>query len=127
MSFLNILVFLFIHLLVPMGGVIAYLRLMAKLKSLNLSGSLDIYFFLIFFTYGGLLMVLLTDIMWKWSAIASLGTFYLLLPAPILMALTAFNNKKVKSVSKYHLFVFRAGFLYFLVLPAVLFLTFLVH
>jgi hypothetical protein len=56
----EIIIFLFIHLLVPLAGLAVYFRLLARLKKQNLVSTLGIYFLIIFVTYGGLLMVVLT-------------------------------------------------------------------
>jgi hypothetical protein len=51
---------------------------------------------------------------------ASLGTFYLLLPAPVLMGTTAYNNNKLNSLSRYHKHAFQLGVFYFVVFPVVI-------
>lgn len=124
MSFKSIIIFLFIHLLVPLVGLIIYMRLLTKLRTYNLISSLGIYFFVIFLTYGGLLMVLLTSLFWQWSGLASLGMFYLFFPAPVLMAVTAYYNNKLKSVSRYHFLAFRSGLFYFIVFPVIMLITY---
>jgi membrane protein insertase Oxa1/YidC/SpoIIIJ len=120
MSVKEIIIVLFIHLLVPLAGLAGYLRLLAKLRKQNLVSTLGIYFLIIFVTYGGLLMVVLTAFFWRWSGMASLGTFYLLLPAPVLMGVTAYNNSKLKSLSRYHRLAFQSGLFYFAIFPLVI-------
>ena len=120
MSVKEIIIVLFIHVLVPLAGLAIYLRLLAKLRKQNLVSTLGIYFLIIFITYGGLLMVVLTGFFWRWSGMASLGLFYLLLPAPVLMAVTAYNNNKLNSLSRYHWLAFRSGLFYFAILPVVI-------
>ncbi|HMI01681.1 MAG TPA: hypothetical protein VK541_04320 [Pedobacter sp.] len=127
MSVKEIIIVLFIHVLVPLAGLAIYLRLLAKLRKQNLVSTLGIYFLIIFITYGGLLMVVLTGFFWRWSGMASLGMFYLMLPAPVLMAVTAYNNNKLKSVSKYHFLAFRAGLLYFVIFPGFVLITYFVQ
>lgn len=119
MSAKEIIIFVFIHLVLPLSGLLVYFRLLAKLRNHNLVSTLGIYFLIIFVTYGGLLMVVLTAFFWQWSGMASLGTFYLLLPAPVLMGITAYNNNKLKSLSRYHRLAFQLGLFYFAIFPAV--------
>jgi hypothetical protein len=120
MSVKEIIIFVFIHLLVPLAGLLVYFRLLARLKKQNLVSTLGIYFLIIFVTYGGLLMVVLTAFFWRWSGMASLGTFYLLLPAPVLMGITAYNNNKLNSLSRYHRLAFQLGVFYFVIFPVVI-------
>ncbi len=119
MSLGNIFIVLFIHLILPLIGLIIYLRLLAKLKKENLA-KLGIDFFILFITYGGLLMSLLTALFWKYSGMAALGAFYLIILAPILMGIIAYNNHKVTSVSKYHKLAFQAALYYLTIIPVML-------
>jgi hypothetical protein len=75
--------------------------------------------FLVFSTYGGLLLVVLTSLFGAWSGMASLGTFYLILLAPFVMGLIAYRNYKLRSVSKYHIWTFISGIMYFVVTPLI--------
>jgi hypothetical protein len=58
--------------------------------------------------------------MWEWSGMASLGMFYLILVAPLVMGVIVYRNYKKKEVSIYHLRIFKAGLLYFLITPVTL-------
>ena len=58
--------------------------------------------FAVFATYGGLVLVVLTTFFWKWSGMASLGMFYLILGAPIVMGVIAYRQYKTRQKSKYH-------------------------
>ena len=82
--------------------------------------TLTVDLFFIFSTYGGLLMVTLTALFWKWSGMASLGTFYLILGAPIVMGIIGYRNHKNKELSKYHMLTYKTGLLYFLIAPLIL-------
>lgn len=59
-------------------------------------------FFVLFATCGGWLVVLLTDLFWKWSGMASLGFFYLTLIAPFVTAGFALGLRKRRGLSPYH-------------------------
>jgi len=58
-------------------------------------------FFFLFAAYGGLLLVVLTDRFWSWSAMASIGTVLLLLAAPLL-AFQAWKLRPTMRRSNYH-------------------------
>ena len=77
--------------------------------------------FIVFATYLGLLLVALTELLGQWSGIASLGTFYLLIGAPIAMGIIGYKYRKIRGNSKYHNWLYFAGLLYFIIAP----LTFL--
>lgn len=59
-----------------------------------------------------LLYILLTELFWGWSAIASLITFYLTLVAPIIMLIIAYKNYKNRKRSIYHNWIYKLGLLY---------------
>ena len=82
--------------------------------------------FILFSTYGGLLLVTLTTLFWQWSGMASLGTFYLIIGAPICMGIIIYRVKKIKYISKYHSRTYLAALLYFAIAPATFFLLFLI-
>jgi hypothetical protein len=86
-----------------------------------------IEFFLIFFTYGGLLVLLVTSFFMQWSGMASIGAFYLFLLAPFIMAILAYLHRNNRLISKYHNWVYISGLLYFALLPAVIFIAYLVE
>jgi len=64
------------------------------MKKDNIQNKPEVELFMIFATYGGLLLVILTELFWKWSGMASLGTFYLILGAPIVMGLIFYRHNK---------------------------------
>jgi hypothetical protein len=82
--------------------------------------------FVIFATYGGLLLVSLTALIWKWSGMASLGTFYLILGAPIAMGIISYRLRKTKKTSKYHKWTYLLGILYFVIAPVLFLILYLV-
>ena len=103
-----------IHLLVPIAGLLGYFRLLAKMKLGNLKPLPSLELFLIFLTYGGCLIVALTTFFWEWSGMASIGVFYLILLAPILMGAIAKRMSKVRNVSTYHQVIYWASLTYLL-------------
>jgi hypothetical protein len=76
---------LLIHLLVPLAGIIVYVRLCRRLSAQGESPVVLLLLFLLFFCWGGVLLVALTELFWYWSGMASLGTFFLLLISPFIV------------------------------------------
>lgn len=120
MKTIEIIIALTIHLVIPLVGLIVYIRLVREMKTKDVSAPPIIDLFLIFATYGGLLLVALTTLLWKWSGMASLGSFYLILIAPIVMGIIAFRNHQKKELSVYHKRTYKAGLLYFIITPVTL-------
>lgn len=120
----EIIIALVIHLIIPLIGLVCFLLLMKQIKDKSIPNAPPVPLFLIFSTYGGLLLVTLTDLFWKWSGMASLGTFYLILVAPIVMGSIAFQYRQKRNISKYHNWTYLSGLLYFIVAPMTLGLLF---
>jgi hypothetical protein len=104
-----------------------YIILIRKMYKNEILNPPVIEFFLIFFTYGGLLVLLVSSFFMQWSEMASIGAFYLFLFAPFLMAILAYLHRNNRLVSKYHNWVYISGLLYFALLPAVIFIAYLVE
>ena len=101
-----------IQLVILIIGLLMYLRLLRRMRSEEIPTPPAIDLFLIFATYGGLLLVALTTLPWAWSGMASLGMFYLILVAPIIMGVIAYRNYKKKELSTYHLWSYKASLMY---------------
>ena len=97
MTIKEIILVVIIHLIIPTIGIFLFLKLIAKMKSDKIIHPPILEFFIIFATYGGLLLVMFTSIFWKWSGLASLGTFYLIFGAPILLGFIAYQQFKKKN------------------------------
>ncbi|RYY19449.1 MAG: hypothetical protein EOO04_21985 [Chitinophagaceae bacterium] len=87
------------------------------MKTENIANPPALELFIIFSTYGGLLLVILTTYFWQWSGMASLGTFYLILGAPIAMGAIAYRTKQAKTMSKYHYWTYISAIFYFAIAP----------
>jgi hypothetical protein len=124
MTVKEIIIALTIHILIPLAGLIYFLRLKRRMKIENIVNAPTPEFFVIFATYGGLLLVTLTTLFWQWSGMASLGIFYLILVAPIAMGLIAYRLKKTKTISKYHNWAYMSGLLYFAIAPVTFLILF---
>jgi hypothetical protein len=120
MNSTDIFIFLVIHLLVPLAGLIFFMGLLKKMKTAKTANETVVALFIIFATYGGLLLLTLTTLFWKWSAMASLGTFYLIIGAPIVMAIIAYRHRRTRKIGKYYKWTFNAAMYYFVIAPAVL-------
>ena len=103
-----------------------YLSLKQKIKEENIKNAPTTALFIIFATYGGLLLVAMTTLFWEWSGMASLGTLYLILGAPIAMGIIAHKHKKRKTNSKYNNWTYLSSLSYFIIAPITFFVLFLV-
>jgi len=115
-----------IHLILPLTGLLWFLRLKKQMKTENIPNAPTTELFIIFSTYGGLLLVALTTLFWLWSGMASLGTFYLVLVAPIIMGIIAYRHRKTRTISKYHNWTYLSGLFYFAIAPVTFIVLFLV-
>lgn len=115
-----------IHFILPLTGLLWFLRLRKQMKNENIPNAPTTELFIIFSTYGGLLLVALTTFFWLWSGMASLGTFYLILAAPIVMGIIAYRHRTTRKISKYHNWTYLSGLLYFAIAPVTFFVLFLV-
>jgi uncharacterized membrane protein SirB2 len=126
MTLKEIIIALTIHLFIPLAGLLYFRQLKNRMENENIKDAPTAELFIIFATYGGLLLVALTTFCWKWSGLASLGTFYLIIVAPIVMAFIAYRYRKTKEKSKYHNWTFKSGLLYFAIAPITFAFLFLV-
>ena len=126
MDFMEIFWGIFIHLAIPLAGLFIYLRLLKQIKAEEIIEAPKKELFVIFATYGGLVLVILTTFFWIWSGMASLGFFYLLIGAPILMGIIASRLKPNKEISKYHYWAYKSSIWYFAIGPFSLLVLFLV-
>jgi len=92
------LLFLLIHVAVPLLGIAAYFWLCRRLYLRGESSVALVLLFPLFFCWGSVLLVALTALFWSWSGMASLGLFFLLLISPFIflpstMALRHFTRR----------------------------------
>ena len=117
---MDIFIGLFIYAIVPLGGLALFIKLVDKMETDNIVNPPVGELFLIFSTYGGLLLVALTTLFWEWSGMASLGAVFLVLGGPILMGIISYRNFKLRYESKYRKWTFLTGLFYFIIMPLVL-------
>ena len=87
-------------------GVGLFWALVLKMRNARLVSSPVVPFFILFFTLGGWLTVLLTVWFWEWSGMASLGMLYLVLVAPVLTAFMSWRLRHQRSLSGFHAWAF---------------------
>lgn len=128
MKVIQIIIALTIYLILPLTGLLWFLRLKKQMKEEDIPNAPITELFIIFSTYGGLLQVALTSVIWPldWSGMASLGTFYLIIGAPFVMGAIAYRNRHKKALSKYHNWTFFSGLSYFIIAPVTFFVLYLV-
>lgn len=112
MTTTDIIIAVTVHFIVPLAGLVAYVGLVKKIRKEHVHDAPVAELFVIFATYGGLLLVLLTSLLWEWSAMASLGTFYLILVGPFVMGYIAYKNRNRVTESTYHRWTYLSGLLY---------------
>lgn len=117
MTFIEIVTAIIIHLIVPATGLLLYFALCQKMKREHIPNPPTVEFFLIFATYGGLLLVLLTSMFWQWSGAASLGVLYLIFGAPFVMGGIAYTKWKSRNISEFHNIAYLSAIAYFIMAP----------
>jgi len=106
-----------IYILVPIFGIIYYIILNGRMRKLHGEKAPIIELFVSFFTYGGLLTAILTEVFWEWSGLASLGSFYLVFIAPFIMAYIGFRVRNLKKQSNYFKWIFYSSVSYAIIIP----------
>ena len=109
----QILLVTVILFITPLMGLLFFFVLKRRMKNERIINPPIKALFVIFITYGGLILLVLTAFFLRWSGAASLGTFYLILGAPIVMSLIAYRNYNYRQISKYHQLIYKLAILYF--------------
>jgi hypothetical protein len=106
---MEIVIAILIHLVVPLIGLSIFLRLRHKMLEAKIENPPVIPLFMIFATYGGWLMIVLTLLFWYWSGMALLGALYLVFLAPLVMIIVAVWSYRNRRLSQYHFGSFLAS------------------
>jgi len=117
----GIIIAVLIHIVLPIAGFIPFVLITKKMKKQEVEKRPTIDLFFIFVNYGALLFIILTELFWKWSGMASLGLFYLVLVAPIIMGIIAYRNYKNRKISEYHNVIYKLGLSYCVLVPILVF------
>ncbi len=104
-----------INLIPPLLGLLAYLKLCKAMRRQGVARWLTLAYFIIFFVYGGFLMVTLTVLFWEWSGMASIGAFFLIAIAPFIMLVLAVILWPSRTKNKFNRFAFSLCAIYALI------------
>lgn len=126
MSDLNIASLAFIYLIIPLIGLLLFLRLAFRWHSQGAEQFTLIELFVLFASYGVLLLIVLITLFLNWSGMTTLGMAYLILIAPFLMWQIARRNKAQINASGRDRILYRSAKLYFFITPAIIALLFLI-
>ena len=101
-----------IHLAVPFVGFQAFLWLRNQMRVAQIECPPVIPLFIIFATYAGWLIMVLTLLFGYWSGMALLGLIYLVFIAPVVMIILAALLYRQRGLSRYHFGSFIASGIY---------------
>jgi fructose-specific phosphotransferase system IIC component len=101
-----------IYFFIPLLGVIVFALLCRWMRRTHLQSPPFLSYFILFATFGGWLLVCLTALFWKWSGMASLGVFSLVLVAPFVTAGVAFSLRSRRALSGFHRYAYIASVAY---------------
>jgi hypothetical protein len=107
-----------IYVLVPAAGLLVYLVLCRRLHAASASWLFLGQLFLLFSCYGGVLLIILTLLLWEWSGAATLGAAFLVFVAPIILLPVTANLWRRRDSSPAQRIAFRACIGYYLLLIA---------
>ncbi|MBP6824343.1 MAG: hypothetical protein KA368_22545 [Acidobacteria bacterium] len=97
-----------IYFAVPGLGLLFFLRLKDFIVQQQMPSLPDTPLFLVFASYGGWLIVFLTELFWYWSGMASIGVGYLIFVAPIVLGYFAVRLYGQRNQSHFHFKLFIA-------------------
>jgi hypothetical protein len=110
-----------VDVVVPLVGIKIFLSVRERMLDEQIERPPVIPLLIVFATYGTLLILILTVLLWRWSGLASLGFFYVVLLAPVAMAVLAVILYRQRRLSRYHFGSFVASAVYpFVMVPTVL-------
>lgn len=81
-GFMEVVNAILIYLAVPFAGVQSFLWLRNQMRAAQIERPPVVPLFIIFATYGGWLLIVLTFLFWYWSGMALFGLIYLVFIAP---------------------------------------------
>jgi hypothetical protein len=101
-----------IYLVFPLGGLIVYLWFCQRMKDGGVASPPIWAYFILFFTYGGVIQLIFTKLFWVWSGMATLGSAYLLFIAPLVLLFTTILLLPKKKFSRFHQIAYLASLSY---------------
>ena len=93
---------MFVHLAIPLIGIAVYVFLVKRMKKEEIPDAPIAQLFWLFGTYGVVLILILTSLIWKWSGMASIGAFATMTIGPIIAGISAFSVYKKRRFTNYH-------------------------
>ena len=108
----NVFAGLAVNLLVPLMGIFGFRLLCREMYKSEIPFPPYISYFVLFSAFGGWLLVILTNLFWVWSGMASLGVFFLVLIGPFVTAGVALSLYGRRELSNFHLSAFIASIAY---------------
>jgi hypothetical protein len=93
---------IFVNLIIPATGVVFYSVLLRQMREQHVKEPPTAELFVLFATYGGLLTILLTCLLWEWSGMAWIGLGYAIVIAPFVTLILATITFGERTLSKYH-------------------------
>lgn len=114
-----------IYLALPISGLFIFGLLVLKMYNKKISNKPISELFVVFLSYGGLLVFMSTTLFWYWSAFALIGLIYLFFIAPILHIIIIIDLGKELKTSVFHKWIYRSLIFYFFIVPSILYLLFL--
>jgi len=113
-----------IYLVLPLIGIILYVYVLQQLDEQMKTLKFATKLFITFASIGGLIILWLTVVFWRWSGLASLGSAVLIFIAPFIMAFISYDSYKNRlQLPEYKLFKLSLGF--YILIPIVIMTSFI--
>lgn len=126
-EFSSIFMAIFTYLILPIAGLIVYVRLIRKMRKEGESNIPRGALFLLFVIYGGALMEILTGLFWVPSGMSSLGLLFLIFITPVICGIIARQHRNITGSSKYYRATRRLALGYLLGEAALIGITILIY
>lgn len=110
LSYITATIILLFLLALPIAGVVAYIRLIRKMRREQITAIPKFSLFIC----GTLLMEILLGISGMWSGASTAGFIFLLFVAPALCGMIAWRHRHHSEISKYHCTILHAALGYLL-------------
>jgi hypothetical protein len=111
---MEIAVAILIYFALPAAGFCLYGWLRNRMYKTGIPDPPIAPFFILFATYGGWLLVILTSLFLGWSGMATLGVAYLMFIAPVVMLTLTIRLYRRRNLSGFHFSAFVASAIYIL-------------
>lgn len=101
LSYITATIILLFLLALPIAGVVAYIRLIRKMRREQITAIPKFSLFMLFLICGTLLMEILLGISGMWSGASTAGFIFLLFVAPALCGMIAWRHRHHSEIAKY--------------------------